>query len=399
MNVFFQHPAETLISFFVLIMTIIVVHELGHYLIARSCGVAIDRFAIGFGRALASWRDKAGVEWRIGWIPLGGYVKFAGDSNAASIPDGADLSVMRSQIIANEGPGAELKYLAFKPVWQRALIAAAGPAANFLLAVILFSIFYGVFGEEVGSTRIAQVVPGSAAAAAGFHVDDQVVRVDDRPLRSFQEMASYVQYRAGIPLDFRVKRGADFLHIRAAPRPDSVKSAFGGEQTIGRLGLGSRGVVFKRYNPIEAAGLGVKETADITQTTVFYLGRILTGQARASELHSILGIAHAAGSVTSDVIAQAKAAHVNWLVEVIRVLVYMGGAMSVSVGLLNLMPIPVLDGGHLAFYAYEAIVRRPVAARVQAIGYRVGIILLVSLMLFATRNDLHPLHLFHLFGG
>ena len=178
--------------FLVLITTIVVVHELGHFIVGRLCGAAVDRFSIGFGPTLWSWKDKANVEWRIAALPLGGYVKFGGDTNVASVPDQSDLEVMRSAIVAAEGPGAEKKYLAFKPLWQRAAIILAGPAANFVLAIVLFSVILMWFGAPVTTTRVDGVVPGGAAAAAGFRPGDVVKAADGRKMESFEDLQFYV---------------------------------------------------------------------------------------------------------------------------------------------------------------------------------------------------------------
>ena len=395
----FQSLLVSVLPFLVVIMTIVVVHELGHFLTAKAFGVAIDRFAVGFGRALLSWKDRSGVEWRIGWIPLGGYVRFAGDTNDASVPDQTNLDALRLRIVAVEGAGAEKRYLQFKPVWQRILVVAAGPAANFLLAIILFAIIYGVYGEDVGSTQVYSIAPGSPAASAGLLPGDRILAMDGKVAHSFQDVAQYVQYRADIKIDFLVDRAGRPLHLAATPRAADVDSPFGGRQAVGHLGMGSRGGVFRRYAPLDAVVMGARKTVDVLQATVFYLGRIVSGQVNPNQLHSFIGIAHASGEITTDAIAAAQAVKVNWLFAVSLGLIQLAGVMSVSVGLLNLLPIPVLDGGHLLFYAYESVVRRPVAAAVQAVGYRVGLALLVSMMLFATWNDLHPLRLFHLSGG
>jgi regulator of sigma E protease len=398
-----MHELQTaliyVVPFLLVITLLVVVHELGHFLTARAFGVAVDRFSIGFGRALVSWRDRSGVEWRIGWLPLGGYVKFAGDGNAASMPDQTDLTAMRAAIVADEGAGAELKYLPFKPLWQRALVVLAGPMANFVLATVLFSIFLGVFGEPVTSTRIAQVVPGSAAARAGFKLGDVVLSGGGQRFDSFQDMQAYVQYRAGIPIDFTVMRGDTRLHLTAAPETASEASPFGGGQTVGRLGLGARGGVIEHYGPLQAVARGAQKTWEVASTTVFYLGRIVSGQVGADQLHSIVGIAHASGSITQQAVASARDAGVSWVVGVAYFLIQLAALMSVSVGLLNLLPVPTLDGGHLLFYAYELITKRPPRAGIQAAGFRAGLALLVGLMLFATWNDLQRLRVFHLVGG
>lgn len=385
--------------FLVMITGIVVIHELGHFAVAKACGVAIDQFSVGFGRAIASWKDKSGVQWRIGWLPLGGYVRFAGDSNAASVPDQSDLSVMRAAIVDAEGAGAEKKYLVFKPLWQRAAIVLAGPAANFVLAAALFAVFLGVFGEPVTVTKIDSVMPGEAAARAGFKAGDIVEAADGRPMSSFEDIRFYVQYRGGTPIDFTVRRGAADVHLRVTPGIAHEKSPFGGDQTVGRLGLVARGSVLKRFGPLEAVGGGMARTAKIAETTLFFLGQIVTGHVAFDQLHGVVGIARASGDMTQQAVADAHAAHISPLIATAFVLIQMAALMSVSVGVLNLLPIPVLDGGHLMFYAYELVVRRPPRAAVQAVAYRAGLALLVGIMVFANWNDLHPQPLVHFLGS
>jgi regulator of sigma E protease len=396
-----QTVAVAVATYLPVVMVVVTVHEFGHFLVARAFGVAIDRFAIGFGRALVSWKDRGGVEWRIGWLPLGGYVKFSGDENAASVPNADDLADMRAAIIAREGPGAERRYLHFKPLWQRSLIILAGPAANFVLAIALFAVFFGVFGRPITSTRVSTVVPASAAAKAGFLPGDVLLSADGRKMDSFEDLQFYVQYRAGVPIDFALDRAGRLLHITARPAASSEPSLFGGVQTVGRIGLGAQGEVLQRCGPLEAIALGAAKTSDIAGATVFYLGRIVTGQVSADQLHSVIGIARASGAMTEQAVAMGREAGVSGFVAVSFFLLQLAGLISVSVGLLNLLPIPILDGGHLLFHAYEWVARRPAGAALQAAGYRVGLALLVGLMLFATWNDLdlQRLRVFHFFGS
>lgn len=402
MMAFLQNALLIVAPFLLVITVIVTVHELGHFLTARAFGVAIDRFSIGFGRALLAWKDRSGVEWRIGWAPLGGYVRFAGDENAASVPDQEDLDSLRSRIIAREGPGAERKYLHFKPLWQRALIVAAGPAANFLLSIALFSLIFATIGDAVSPFRVASVRPASAAERAGFKPGDRIISADGHPVRGFEDLVRYVVYRDGVPIDFTVRRGESKAHLLATPGRQEVKTVFGGTQTAGLLGIspqadGRAGYV--HYNPVVAVGMGVNQTWQVLNTTVFYLGRIVTGHVSATQLHSFVGIARASGAITKQAIDQAPHDPGDQALGVIVNLVGFAALVSVSIGLMNLLPMPVLDGGHLLFYAYEWVARRPVAARVQAAGYRVGLALLMCLMLFATWNDLHPLRVFHFFGS
>ncbi len=395
MMAFLQSAVIHMAPFLIVVSLIVTIHELGHFLTAKACGVAIDRFSIGFGRAILNWRDRSGVEWRIGWLPLGGYVKFAGDQNIASVPNQDDLETLRQEIVANEGPGAERRYLPFKPLWQRTLIVLAGPGANFILAIVLFTLFFAAFGRPVSSNRVSQVVPASAAARAGFQSGDVVTRADAKSIVGFEDLQFYTQYRGGVPIDFTVLRAGREVHLRAIPDRRQIDSAFGGKQDIGVLGLAARGGGQAPVGPFQALALGVEKTWDVSLTTLFYMGRIVTGQVGADQLHSFVGIAVASGSMTQSAVDQAKTEGVSWVVTVGFAMMQMAALMSVSIGILNLLPIPVLDGGHLLSYAYEAIVKRPPAAVVQAVGYRAGLALLAGLMLFATWNDLGHQRVFH----
>ncbi|HEY3696215.1 RIP metalloprotease RseP [Phenylobacterium sp.] len=492
----FVSTALTFIVPFLLVLTLVVtVHELGHFLAARSFGVAIDRFSIGFGRPIVSWRDRHGVEWRIGWIPFGGYVRFAGDENEASVPDVEHLDALRREVIRREGPGGLSRYYHFKPIWQRAVVAAAGPFANFVLAVFLFAFLLFSVGEVMSPPRVAYVEPGSPAAAVGFRSGDLVVRAAGHRIATFEELSQTIALRGGASTDFLVKRGGRDVALTATPawrvsddpitgwrrmgwlgvddvapaparvsavepgspaalagfRPgDRVLKAAGqdvgvfedlthivtprgGAPTsflieragvqleliatpawravddpgpgaparVGRLGLASvpveRSLVRVRYNPVEAVGGGVRRTWNTLTTTVYYLGRIVTGQVDAGQISGPLGIAKVTGKVAQ--ISAEGAPSVGAMLLVVGVnLLQMAALISVSVGFMNLLPVPILDGGHLLFYAYEAVARRPLAAKVQAAGYRVGLALVLGLMLFATWNDLQQLPVSKLLG-
>jgi len=394
--------AVTFIVPFLLVLTLVVtVHELGHFLAARSFGVAIDRFSIGFGRAIASWRDRQGVEWRIGWIPFGGYVRFSGDENEASVPDQEGLEALRQEVEQREGAQALGRYYHFKPIWQRAVIAAAGPAANFVLAIMLFALLLATLGEQVTKARVGAVEPGSAAAHAGFRPGDLIVEAAGRPVASFEDLMTTVRIRGGASTDFVVERGGRTVEITATPAWKDVPDRIRGSQRVGRLGLGASqdpaDTVQVRYNPVDAVVGGAKRTWSVLTTTVYYLGRIVQGQVGADQISGPLGIANVTGKVAQFSAEGAPNLGVMLLVVTVN-LVQLAALISVSVGFMNLLPIPILDGGHLLFYAYEAVARRPLTARVQAAGYRVGLALVLGLMLFATWNDLQQLRVFKFLG-
>lgn len=399
----FLHGALTTLVPFLFVLTLVVtIHELGHFLAAKSFGVAIDRFSIGFGRALMKWRDRSGVEWRVGWIPLGGYVRFAGDENASSVPDKEDLDDLRREIIKIEGAEAVKRYFHFKPLWQRAIVVAAGPFANFVLAAVLFAGLLWAFGDTIHPARITQVQPNSPAARAGFAAGDVVLKADHRTIRSFEDIERYVVLRADVPIDFTVERADRVLHIEARPERRVVDDPIAGRHEIGVLGLysGGRAGDIRRihYGPIQALGAGVARTWDVLDTTLFYLGRLVRGQVSADQLGGPVGTAHASGLV-AKMGAEGGVDLASRLLGSTVSLLSLAAVLSVGIGFMNLLPVPVLDGGHLLFYAYESVARRPVGAKVQAASYRVGLALLLALMLFATWNDLQRLRVFHFLGG
>lgn len=395
--------ALTYVVPFLLVLTLIVtIHELGHFWVARAFGVKVDRFAIGFGRAIFSRTDRHGIEWLVGWIPLGGYVKFSGDMDASSVPDSRGLDALKSEINAREGAGAERDYFHFKPVWQRMLIVAAGPFANFVLAITIFAVLFSLVGVELRPARVAQVTPGSPAAEAGFLPGDLITGLNGRPIEDAGEVTRKVSLSSGDAVRFTVERQGREIELIATPERQVMDDPIAGRVTVGRIGLAlasSRAEARQvRYNPIEAVGQGFRETGDILGTTLTYLGRIFTGRESGDQLSGPLGIAKASGALTTAAVA-ANPDPLATTINLLLTLTSFAAILSIGIGFLNLLPIPVLDGGHLVFYAYEAVAKKPVAAAVQEAGYRVGLALLAGLMLFATWNDLQKLNLFQFLGG
>lgn len=377
---------------FVLVLSFIVtIHELGHFLVARAFGTRVDRFSLGFGRALFSRTDRHGIEWRVGWLPLGGYVKFSGDLDASSVPDREGLAELRSRLAAEHGPGAERDYFHFKPLWQRALIVAAGPAANFLLAILIFTLLFATFGRQVTPPRVQAVEPGSPAAAAGFAPGDLIVEAGGAPVRGGQDVIRTVSLSSDTPVDIVVMRDGARTVLTVTPVRTLTEDAVSGRVRVGRIGLQmlphAADARFIRYGPLESLGEGVRETGDVLAVTFRYLGRIFSGRESGDLLNGPIGIAKAAGEVTKQA-GQAEAPPGLRIANIFLTLIHFAAIVSIGIGFVNLLPIPVLDGGHLLFYAYESVARAPVPARVQDIGYRVGLALLAGLMLFATWNDL-----------
>lgn len=376
---------------FLLVLTLIVtIHELGHFLVARAFGVKIDRFSIGFGKALLSRTDRNGTEWRIGWLPLGGYVKFAGDLDASSVPDEAGLAELRRRIIAEQGPGAERDYFYFKPIWQRALVTVAGPAANFILSISLLSVFFSAYGETVQPVRVGEVTPGSPAAVAGLRPGDTITQVNGRAVRGGDDIIRVVQLSSGDPVAFTIERAGQPMRLTATPERATTTDPLGGRISVGRVGMGllAGGAETRviRYNPIEAVGAGARQTFEILGDTLTYVSRIFVGRENGDQLSGPLGMAKASGALT-DAAVKANPDPAVMIGNVAKTLFFLAAILSIGIGFLNLLPIPILDGGHLVFYAYEAVARRPVAAKVQEASYRVGLALLAGLMLFATWND------------
>ena len=399
-------PIDTILLYVVPIAVVlgvvVTVHELGHFIAARWLGASVERFSIGFGRAIFARRDRAGVEWRVGWLPLGGYVKFAGDENASSVPDQDSLEELRREIVAREGEGALARYFHFMPLWRRAIIVAAGPLANFLLALIIFATLLATMGEPVSQARVTGVRQGSPAELAGFQVGDVVVSADGKAIDDFGDLKMMVLLRSGTPMQFVVRRAGREVPLTATPVRGPVTDQLGHVQHLGTLGVESvlrpGDVQIRHFTPIEAVGAGAGQVWERITTTVQYLGRLVTGRETAEQLSGPLGMAQLSGDIakkTAEASPNLPTLLANWGLTMVELV----ANISVGVGFLNLLPVPVLDGGHLLFYAFEAVARRPLTAKVQAAGYRLGLALVLGLMLFATWNDLQRLNVFKFFGA
>lgn len=361
---------------FAFVITLVVFfHELGHFAIARACGVGVETFSIGFGPAIVSWKDRRGTQWKISWIPLGGYVKFLGDADAVSRPD----EELVRQLPAEEQSHAFLN----KPLWQRASVVIAGPAANFVLAILIFAATFVIFGREVVIPRVDAVQPGSAAQAAGLKPGDIIKRADGTTINEFSDVQSIVTMSAGRDLPIVVERNGKLLTLHATPKLLEVKTGFGDVQRVGVLGvvnnLSTNEVQLVRYGIPGAVGEATVRTWDIVDSTMTYLWRMVVGQQDASQLSGPLGIAKVSRQVASIGIIE---------------LINLAALISVSIGLVNLFPVPILDGGHLLYYACEAIMGRPLGARAQDVGFRLGLAVMLGLMVLATWNDLLRLNLF-----
>jgi regulator of sigma E protease len=361
-------PVQNILPFLLLITPVVFIHELGHFLVARAFGVKVETFSIGFGPAIVSWRDRKDTKWKISWIPLGGYVQFLGDMNAASMPDQEQLDQLSAKDRSVAFP--------FKPLYQRALIVLAGPMANFVLAITILATFLLVFGSYLVTPVVSRVVPGSAAAAAGIHAGDVIVSIADEKIQSFDEIPAFVWDRAGQSLPIEVRRGGAQLLLHVTPRLTTIKSV-GGAQRVGMLGIGgptsTKQVTRITYGLFGAVAEASHETWSYVTTTVDFLFRRFTFRLSADQLRGPIGIAQ----------ISAQVAAVSYLS-----LVKLAAFISISLGLVNLFPIPVLDGGHLLYYGCEALLGRPLGARAQDVGFRLGLALMLGFFLFATWNDL-----------
>jgi regulator of sigma E protease len=380
MSEFFLHSFNVLghglvgyIVPFLFVLTVVVFfHELGHFLIARWAGVRVLTFSLGFGPELAGFNDRHGTRWKISAVPLGGYVKFFGDDSEASTPSSETLDNMTEEERAS--------CFHHKSVGRRAAIVAAGPIANFLLAIVIFTCLFTFFGKPSTTARVDKVEAGSAAASAGFQVGDVVTAIDGQPIGSFSDMQRIVSVRAGESLAFTIKRGDATLQLRGTPELKEVKDAFGNAHRLGVLGItrqtSAGDVTTERVDPATALWLGVKETWFVVDRTLAYIGGVFAGREAADQVGGPLRIAQISGQVATIGLAA---------------LIHLAAVLSISIGLLNLFPVPLLDGGHLLFYGVEAVRGRPLSPRAQEMGFRIGLGLVLMLMVFATYNDI--LHL------
>jgi regulator of sigma E protease len=390
------------LPYLVVVGLVVTIHEFGHFLAAKWLGTKIDQFSIGFGKAWAQWTDKSGVEWRLGLFPIGGFVRFAGDENAASVPDQNDLEAMRRDLVRREGEAALGRYYHFKPLWQRAVISAAGPVANFILSIAIFAVLLMTIGEPVSPARIAAVVPDGPAALAGFQPGDLIVKANGKTIKYDGAVKQLIILRSGMPTNFVVERGGRQILLTATPKRGPVPDGVGRIHQLGRLELvfaeRPKDRTFKRYGPVQAVAGGVEQAEDVISTTLFYIGRMISGRENADQISGPVGMAQISGDLAKQTVDYSKDLPTLALNAVLTLATLVAN-ISVGIGFLNLLPIPVLDGGHLLFYAYEAVARRPLAAKVQAAGYRVGLALVLGLMLFATWNDLQRLRVFNFIGG
>lgn len=400
-----QSLALTAVAFVFALSIVVFVHEFGHFQVARWFKVAVDTFSIGFGRSLAAWTDKAGIQWKIGALPLGGYVKFADDTDA--------MSTAPTEQYTDPARRAEARakgYFHAQPVGVRAAVVAAGPVANFIFSTLVFAALFLAFGRDVTSTaelspRIDHVQAGSPAEQGGLKPGDVVVSIDGAPISAFGDMQAIVTGAPGRALSFQVNRGGSIVPLTITPKAQEGMDDAGARITRGMLGVGRTTLPterkVERFNPITAIGAGAEQVWTIISTTVAYIGNIFSGRASAEHLAGPLGIMDQSGKVLEGSLS-AGGTQITLgerALSALAALVQWAAILSVAVGFVNLLPVPLLDGGHLAFYSVEAARGRPLSARAQELGFRAGLAVIGSLFLFATWNDLQRLNVLEFLSG
>jgi regulator of sigma E protease len=351
---------------FLIVLTVVVfVHELGHFLVARWCGVDVQEFAIGFGKEITGFNDRHGTRWKFCWIPLGGYVKFMDDEDAASGKAGRDPDSMSAQ----ERAGA----YHLKPVWQRSAVVAAGPIANFIFAIVVFALMFWIFGVRMTAPKVDEVMPNMPAAEAGLQAGDVIRKINGTNIRSFNDVQRFVSTSIDQTLDVVVDRGGSLVTVKLTPKGQEIDDGMGGKMIRGMIGVRRAATpesyVVEQPGPIEALQRGFTETGFVITSTLGYIRDIFVGRQNASQIGGLPHIAE----VTKRVIDFSP-----------ERLPYLIAMISVTIGLMNLFPIPVLDGGHLMFYAIEALRGKPLSERTQDYAFRAGFAVLVSLMIFAN---------------
>ena len=358
-----------LIAFILAIGPLVFFHELGHYLVGRWFGIGAETFSIGFGREIAGWTDKRGTRWKVGWLPLGGYVRFVGDMNPASQPD----------------PDAAHDPRAFqtKPVWQRFLVVLAGPMANFLLAIVIFAAFFAAFGKPNTPSVVGLVSPGSAAQTAGLRPGDRITSIAGQSTDSFEDITRIVFLRPNETVRIELERGGRPMQVDARLASVTEKDEFGQSYKKGLLGVGQSERVLTKLDAWELIPAATGYTLALTRSTIDGVGQIITGSRSAEELGGPIKMAQIAGQQAS-----------LGGFEFVQLL----ALFSINLGFINLLPVPMLDGGHLALYTIEAVRRRPIGERAQEWAFRGGLALLLALLLFTTVNDISSIGLFDRIG-
>jgi regulator of sigma E protease len=355
------------LAFLAVITVVVFVHELGHFTVARAVGVQVEVFSIGFGKELFGFNDRHGTRWKFSLLPLGGYVKMFGESDETVQSDGTARPLTQT-----ERDGS----FAHKSLARRSAVVVAGPVANYIFAIIVLGILYLSYGQPFTAAVVGEVQPDSVAAEIGLQSGDHIVAIDGNPVESFQDVAEIVQFGLGKPLLLTIERNGETAPrtIPVEPRVVEITDNFGNVHRVGRLGIGPAGETETRtFGPVAAFGAAAQESWETSGRILEALWQIIDGTRPADEIGGVIRIGKMAGDIAQEGIVQ---------------LIGFAAWISIMLGLFNLFPIPMLDGGHLAFYAYEAVRGRPMAIRAQEWAFRIGLVFLVGLTLFAIRNDL-----------
>ena len=365
-----------ILPFIALILVVVFIHEYGHYYFAKKYGVGITDFSIGFGKEIFGWNDKSGTRWKICWIPLGGYVKFFGDRNVFSQAD-------QEKIIKKYNENDREKLFVLKPLYQRVLIVFGGPLANFLLAIFIFFSIYTFVGKDFTPAVINEVQQDSPAMIGGLKQNDIILEIDDNEVKSIMDVSKYITMSTADIIDFKVKRSYDELLLKIkpdiVPSEDSLGNKMNKRMVGIKLGAYNNEINHVKLGPVKAFYHAAHEVYYVSVSSLKYLGGMIVGKADTSQLGGPIRIAKISGQVAEF-----------GILAFISMMAY----ISISLGLINLFPIPLLDGGHLMFYAFEKILGRPLSQKTQEGFFRIGMFLLISIMFFTTFNDLKDLGLF-----
>ena len=365
-----------ILPFIVLILVVVFIHEYGHYYFARKYGVGVTDFSIGFGKEIFGWNDKSGTRWKICWIPLGGYVKFFGDRNVFSQAD-------QEKIIEKYNKEDRDKLFVLKPLYQRVLIVFGGPLANFLLAIVIFFSIYTFIGKDFTPAVINEVQKDSPAMIGGLKQNDIILEIDGNKVKSIMDVSKYITMSTADIIDFKVKRSYDELILKVRPNivlsEDNLGNKMNKRMVGIKLGAYNNEINHVKLGPAQAIYHAAHEVYYVSISSLKYIGGMITGKADTSQLGGPIRIAKISGQVAEF-----------GVLAFISMMAY----ISISLGLVNLFPIPMLDGGHLMFYAFEKVLGRPLSQKTQEGFFRIGMFVLLSLMFFTTFNDLKDLGLF-----
>ena len=360
--------AHTLFSFFIVLSVIVFVHEFGHYIVAKWCGVKIDAFSIGFGKELCGYTDKSGTRWKLAALPLGGYVKMFGDSSSASTAD--------TDAIENMSEADKALTFHHKSLPRKAAIVAAGPFANFILTIVVFTYFILTSGLPSVEPIVGEIMQDSAAQHAGLKTGDRILKINEDEVKSFNDIPYLISTNLGTPVQLLIDRAGKQSTLTLTPKFVEDNDGLGNKIKRPMIGIKSIDIKYENAGIVKAVGESVRRTYLICETTMKAVGQMITGERGVRDLKGPVGIAQLSGQA-----AQKDFHTVLWLIAM----------LSANLGLVNLFPIPLLDGGHLMYYTIEAVRGRPMAERIQEFGYRVGFVLLCMLMAFTLVNDIHKL--------